>query len=239
MLAGCDRHADVVGVGGELGGYVDRLPAARVLADGGVHDAVSALAEPAPVVCAGGTPAGEYLFRGQVGVSGDAERVDRVPVSAAAPGEAGQERRDGPVQAGPVVVLAHGQVPEHVSYRPPSAPRRPLPAGLAEAGKERTQARGLGVEQGERIEPGQLPVIGHSASRLPASAIRAPPRVTDSIRSAAKAITRQATRARRPKKFRRIPGRCIQAPGPASRGRPERPDVGSLHRDPARAGRCR
>jgi len=63
-----DRHADVVGVGGELGGRVDRLPAARVVADGGVHHAVSSLAEPAAVVCAGSTPAGERLYRGQAGV---------------------------------------------------------------------------------------------------------------------------------------------------------------------------
>jgi len=73
-----------------------------------------------------------------------------------------------------VIVLARGQVPEYVPYRPPSAPRCPLPASLAEAGKERVQAPGLGVEQGEKIEPGQLTVISHSASRSPATATQAP-----------------------------------------------------------------
>ncbi len=38
-----------------------RLPAARVVADGAVHDIVAALAEPAPVACASNTPAGEHL----------------------------------------------------------------------------------------------------------------------------------------------------------------------------------
>src|ERR1039457_2400508 len=67
------------------------------------------------------------------------------------------------------------------SIRPPSAPRCPLPASLAEAGKERIQAPGLGVEQGGRIEPGQLTVISHSASLSPATAIQAPPGATDNI----------------------------------------------------------
>jgi hypothetical protein len=58
-----DGHAGVVAVGGELGGHVERLPAARVVADGGVHDAVCSLAEPAAVVSAGRTPAGEHLGR--------------------------------------------------------------------------------------------------------------------------------------------------------------------------------
>jgi hypothetical protein len=69
-----------------------------------------------------------------------------------------------------VVVLARGQVPEHVPYCPPSAPRCPFPAGFAEAGQIRIQAPGLSVEQGEGIEPGQLTVIGYSASRYPATA---------------------------------------------------------------------
>ncbi len=174
MLIMRDGHADVVAVGGELGGHVECLPAARVVADGGVHDAVCSLAEPAAVVSAGRTPAGEHLGRRQGGIIGDAERVHRVQVRAAALGEAGEKRRDRPIQAGPVVVLARGQVPEHVSYRPPSTPRCPLPASLTEAGKERIQAPGFGVEQGERIEPGQLTIIGHSASRPPASATQRP-----------------------------------------------------------------
>lgn len=73
--------------------------------------------------------------------------------------------------AGPVVVVARGQVPEYVPYRPPSTPRWPPPASLAEAGKECIQAPGLGVERGERIESGQLTVIGHSISRSPTSSI--------------------------------------------------------------------
>ena len=104
---------------------------------------------------------------------------------------------DRPIQAGPVVVLARGQVPEHVPYRPPSAPRCPLPAGFTKAGKERIQAPGLVIEQGERIEPGQLTVIGHSASRRRPYPPRHRPGVTDNIKPAAKAITRQATHAYR------------------------------------------
>ena len=45
-----------------------------VVADGGAHDAVSSLAEPAAVVCAGSSLAGEHLCRGQGGAIGDAER---------------------------------------------------------------------------------------------------------------------------------------------------------------------
>ena len=91
-----DGHGDVVAVGGELGGHVERLPAARVVAGGGVHDAVRSRAEPAAVVSAGRTPAGEHLGRRQGGIIGDAERVHRVQVRAAAPGEAGEKRRDRP-----------------------------------------------------------------------------------------------------------------------------------------------
>jgi hypothetical protein len=57
------------------------------------------------------------------------------------------------------------------------------------------QALGLPADQGEGIEPGQLTVIGRSASRPPTTATLASSSVTDNvdnIEPAAKAITRQA-----------------------------------------------
>lgn len=79
------------------------------------------------------TPAGEHLCRGQGGAAGGAERVHRGHVRAAAHGEAGEKGRDHSIQAGPVAVLARGEVPEHVPYRPPGAPGCSVPAGFAEA----------------------------------------------------------------------------------------------------------
>jgi hypothetical protein len=60
-----------------------------------------------------------------------------------------------------------GEVPQHVPHRPPSAARRPGPAGFAEAGKEGIKALRLPIEQSEGIEPGQLTVVSHP--RLPAA----------------------------------------------------------------------
>ena len=68
--AACRGHADVVGVGGELGGHVECLPAAGVIADRGVHHGVCALTEPAAGVRACSTPAGAHLARGAGGGAG-------------------------------------------------------------------------------------------------------------------------------------------------------------------------
>jgi hypothetical protein len=76
----------------------------------------------------------------------DAERVHRGHVLTAALGEVGEKVRDRSIQAGPVVVLAFGRVSKHIPHRPPSAPGRPIPAGVAQGGEEGIQALRLPIE---------------------------------------------------------------------------------------------
>ena len=60
-----------------------------------------------------------------------------------------------------VVVLARGEVGEHVADAPARATRRLVPVGVAEPGKEAGEPFRLGGHQIVRIETGQIPVVNH------------------------------------------------------------------------------
>ena len=182
ILVACDGHADVVGVGGELGGHVERLPAAWIAADGSVHDAVSALAEPAPAACAGSAPAG----RGPQ--PGTARRSRRRRARSPSPGLCRRARRSGRETPRPSRPGRPGGSP-----RPqPDARARPVPStrrsAMPGSSRIRRGRKGTHPSARPRHRAGRKdrarPAHDHLSSRLPrssASATQAPSGVTDTI----------------------------------------------------------